>query len=684
MFSITRVTAIAPDSEVHAELRYSPATACAKTLILLALSLGAQGAAAVRAAEVEFADMSLKQLMALEVFTAASLLPTEYSLAPGTVYSFNRADFARLGVRRLDDLLQFVPGIQLNQYRKRHRSIWARGVLDRYNDKLVLMVDGVRMRHLYYNHFSLGDELALEKVERVEIVMGPASSLYGANAFGGVISVTTRSLGATPALEGTLETADNSRLKGSLLYNSEAAQLFGSFVSQDAPFRRDRTSFIGGETLQPLEESYGNLFLKFRPLEGLTLSLDYQQSDTPFLFIPSTQDAFVEQRPLTVAARFEHGDLALGRIESSLYYTQDRAREYEIEQNGRRLAYLEHQDATLAGAALTGFRRLFDDHVLALGLSWQHEQADDTGFVRYLGFDGRFLDAPLRGSLLSDPDVSNDDFALFVQNVWRVAPQLGLTLGGRYDSYDAFGDHFNYRAALVYTPDNRQVWKLMYGTAHRTPSLREYLKVLEGTDFVAPVPRPEYIRSLELGFLYQWDRANLGLTLFRNEIDDYIHEVPASDSADEYYTNSAAPWKLQGVEALVQLRLDHRLHLRLGGAYLDAHQERGSGRLPYLADWSASTNLSYNYQGGHRAGISLIYSNTRPDTAPEGAARSGASTLLNLHADGPLAGDLSYAVGVDNLLDIRVQDPAADFGNLYNTQRPGREIWARLEWRPGI
>ncbi|MFT5816407.1 MAG: outer membrane receptor for ferrienterochelin and colicins [Psychroserpens sp.] len=69
--------------------------------------------------------------------------------------------------------------MQLNQYRKRHQSVWAIGMLDRYNNKMVLMVDGVRFRHLYYGYFSLGDNFPLEKIEKVEVIMRPASSLYG-------------------------------------------------------------------------------------------------------------------------------------------------------------------------------------------------------------------------------------------------------------------------------------------------------------------------------------------------------------------------------------------------------------------------------------------------------------------------------------------------------------------------
>jgi outer membrane receptor for ferrienterochelin and colicins len=59
----------------------------------------------VIAAETGFADMSLKELMALDTFEAASLLPTQISKAPGTVYSFSRDDFSRYGVRRVDELL---------------------------------------------------------------------------------------------------------------------------------------------------------------------------------------------------------------------------------------------------------------------------------------------------------------------------------------------------------------------------------------------------------------------------------------------------------------------------------------------------------------------------------------------------------------------------------------------------
>jgi outer membrane receptor for ferrienterochelin and colicins len=626
----------------------------------------------------EFAELSLKDLTEMEVFSSASLLPTEQTKAPGTVYSFSREDFVRLGVRRVDDLLAYVPGFQLAQNRKRHRSIWARGLVDRFNDKLVLMVDGVRRQHVYYGNFSLGDNFPLEKIEKVEIILGPASTLYGANAFGGIISVTTRNFAKKQQIQATAEGGDNDRGKGTLLYNSERLQAFGSYLTQNAPFHEDRKSFIGSRTLQPLDENDTNLFLKAAPLEGLTLSVDYYRNNNPFLFIPSTQDAFIEEDVLTLSALYEKGDLEHGKIQANFYYTWDNTREYEIENLRRTLGYNERQDAVMAGSTITGFKRLFDDHTLALGLNWMHTEAIDMDFERRFYFSKGFLNPPETGSLLTDPNVGNDDYAVFIQDVWNLHPQLDLTLGGRFDHFEEFGSHFNYRAALVYTPTERQTVKVLYGTAIRTPTFREYLKVLE-TDFVPPVPDPERIKSVELGYLYQWDRANLNITLFNNQVDDYIYEVPTPDHKDEYFANSKDPWEMRGAEALLQYRPTEKLDLRFSGSYLYA-ENPAIGDLPYLSAWAGNFSLNYNYLEDHRLGFALNYQSERADTNSVAYDDPGDFLVANLFGSGRINRNLSYAYGVDNVFDSRIYDPAADFGRQHNTERSGREIWGRITW----
>ncbi|MGH1460779.1 MAG: TonB-dependent receptor plug domain-containing protein [Neptuniibacter sp.] len=625
----------------------------------------------------DFTELSLRELVEMEVFTSASLVPTQTKKAPGTVYILQRDDFERFGVRRLDDLLAFIPGLQMNQYRKRHRSVWARGLIERYNDKMVLMVDGIRMRHLYYGHFSLGDNLPLELVEKVEVILGPASSLYGANAFGGIISITTRNFAKQTELEVTAEIADNNKGKSTFLYNSPELQIFASLLNQDAPFRTDRKSFIGSDVLQPLDEEFRNLHIKAQPLPGLTLNLIYNKHETPFLNIPSTQDAFVQEDFLSVAATYEQGEIETGRIESKFYYQDDQAREYEVEQITRALGYEEYQDATIAGTSIT-YLKGFGEHTLALGGGWQYEKAEQTNFERSFHFRNGFLNPTETGNLLNKPGISNNDWALFIQDVWQLDPQFSLTLGGRYDHFNSFGGYFNYRVAAVYTPDDRNTWKAQYGTAIRTPTFREYLKVLEGTTFVPPEVAAEEIRSFELGYQYQWEQANLSLNLFHNDLENYISEVPTPDMADEYFANISHTISMYGADLLFNIKPTDAVNLSFALAYLQS--DSATGELPYLASWSSSLNLDYRYHPDHMFGVSLVHNGNRADTNSFTDDNADAFVITNLFGSGQLTPQLSYRLGVDNLFDERIYDPASDFGSQHNNERSEREIWFSLKW----
>ncbi|BFM14210.1 hypothetical protein R50073_03930 [Maricurvus nonylphenolicus] len=656
-----------------------PAVAC-----FLALCVGSviESVAAEQASsDTELAEMSLQELLAVDVFTAANLLPTQTSKAPGTVYQFTEKDFKRFGVRRLDDLLQFVPGMQVNQYRKRHRTIWARGLLDRYNDKLLLLVDGVRQQHLYYGHFALGDNFPLERIEKVEVIMGPASSLYGANAFGGIISVTTKAFSDQPRLDISMELGDNQRRKVSALYNRDNVQAFGSYLEQDAPFRDDRKSFIGNDVLQPLDEDYQSISIKARPIEGLTLKADYSKSETPFLFIPPTQDAFVEEEFLSLSAHFTSGDLDSGKYELLAYYQDDDGREFEKEQVTQSLGYEEFQDATMMGISLTGFKKI-NSHTLALGTSWNREEADHTNFQRWFSFSSGFLTPPVTGDLLREPDISNDNYAVFVQDVWEINPVLTATLGARYDQFDQFDNYGNYRGALVYSSDIKHTWKLLYGTAIRTPSFREYLKVLEGTSFQAPVPDAESIESLEFSYIYKDAVKSINVTVFKNNFDDFIREVPTPDNADEYFANSSATLRLQGAEVLLGIQPVERVHLRLSASYVDS-DSRELGSLPYIANWTGSFKAEYEITASHRLGLSVIYNSHKDDNnGIDDDAENFAIT--NLYGSGEISPSLSYRFGIDNLFDDKEFDPAADFGGQHNTERSEREVWVGLTWTPSF
>lgn len=654
----------------------------ARVMVALLLSAVTSLAAAGEARLGQLADMNFEELVEMDVFTAANLLPTQASKAPGTVYSFTTADFRRFGVRRVDDLLQYVPGMQLSQHRKRHQSIWARGVLQRYNDKFVLLVDGVRQQQLYYGHFSLGDQFPLEQIEKVEVILGPASSLYGANAYSGLISITTKQFSRTPELTTTLEAGNHDRQKLSATYNSERVQAFASYLDQEAPFASNRRSFIGGDTFQPLDEEYQNLYLKMRLAPGLTGKLEYRNSETPFLFIPDTQNAFVDGEFWSAALNYEVGDLDSGRLEATLFYQQENIREYELVQWTDALGFEEWQDATMAGATVTGLKR-WGDHTLALGASWRYESADDTHYHRYYHYRLGLLQDQESADLLREPGLTNQDYAVFLQDVWTLSDSLNLTWGLRYDQFEQFDDHVNYRLAFNYSHSPLHSWKLMYGTAIRTPTLREYQKVMEGTSFVPPIPDPERFESLELGYYLNAGRYRAALTAYNNRLAKFIYQWPTPDGVDEYFINGADRYRLYGVDMLLDVWLTDRLATRITAGYVDSNSEIG-GSHPYIAHWSGSIVTTYQLSPRHELGVALVYNSKRDDLNLFPEDNSSEFVLTNLYISGEVNPRLSYRAGIENLLDEKVLDPAADYGNQYNSEKARRQLWIEITWKPGF
>jgi outer membrane receptor for ferrienterochelin and colicin len=301
-------------------------------------------------------------------------------------------------------------------------------------------------------------------------------------------------------------------------------------------------------------------------------------------------------------------------------------------------------------------------------------------YIRNFRYDTGFVDPPWTGNLLSEPDISTDDYAVFVQDIWSINSKLDLTLGARYNEFEKFGGHSNYRAALVYSPEVQQTWKLLYGTAIRTPTYREYLKVLEGS-FVAPIPEPERIQSFELVYLYQWQNSSISLAAYHNDVKDFIREVRTPDGEDEYFANARNELQINGLDALYEYSVRDDLHLRLNVSYIDTDVIGGMDE-PYLAEWMAGFNLNYAYYDDHSAGFSVVYNSERQDTNDVAEDDPDAFAILNLFGSGIITSELSYRFGIDNVLDELVYDPAADFSHGYNTERTEREFWLQLQWAP--
>ena len=120
---------------------------------------------------VDLLNLSLEELLNVKV-TSTTKSSLEIRQAPGVVRVFTRTDIVRLGFTTLRDVLRQIPGIQVIEYRTGHQTIWVRGVQSRYNNKVLLLIDGVPMHDSYYGHFDIDESLALDVARQTHAPVG--------------------------------------------------------------------------------------------------------------------------------------------------------------------------------------------------------------------------------------------------------------------------------------------------------------------------------------------------------------------------------------------------------------------------------------------------------------------------------------------------------------------------------
>ncbi len=191
----------------------------------------------------DLAEASLEELMNLEVYSASKHMQ-KAAEAPSSVTVITADDIRLYGYRTLADILRSVRSFYVT-YDRNYSYIGVRG-LDRpgdYSTRVLLLIDGHRLNDNIYDQAMVGSEfpLDIDLIERVEIVRGPASSLYGANAFFGVINVITRKGGELKGLEVSSQAASLATYQGRISYGGQVRDLefllSGSFMGSQGHTR---------------------------------------------------------------------------------------------------------------------------------------------------------------------------------------------------------------------------------------------------------------------------------------------------------------------------------------------------------------------------------------------------------------------------------------------------------------
>ena len=490
-------------------------------------------------ARQDLTELSLEQLLDVEV-VSASRSAQKASDAPSAVTVLRGEDFRAYGWRTLAEALNSVRGFLTTNGRE-YAYVAVRGFATPgdFNSRLLLMIDGIRTNAPIFDQAFVGQEfpLDLDLIERIEIVRGPGSMVYGGNAFFGVINVITKT---GKALDGT-----------------ELGAAAGSFGTRAARLSHGRQLDNGADMLLSVsglnssgqalyfpelgqaspgtdEERARRLFARYRQGEfQITALASKREHARPSGSYGSVfDDARNRDRDETLLldARYQSPLTDMALISGRVFYGQSEWRGQYLNDNAGPPFDLdkERAEGRWAGAEAQLHYSGWRGHRLLLGLDFQknlrqHQFAEDAPPSLRCTATGNVSDPCLEDRR------SSYRLGVYAQDDLALAENLSLHLGLRHDRSDVADGQWSQRLGLIWRADAENVVKLLYGTAFRAPNVYErFYAYLAADPFIAnPDLKAETIKTYEAvweRYLGAALRVTAGINV--NRVDNWIIQMP--------------------------------------------------------------------------------------------------------------------------------------------------------------
>ena len=559
-----------------------------------------------------------------------------------------------------------------------------------YGGRILITVDGHRLNDPIYDTAASGTDFLLDVdlIERVEVIRGPGSSLYGNNAFFGVINVITRRGRDLNGAElsgsaGSFDTYTGRVSYGNNFTNGVELMVSGSLYDSagDRRLRYPEFSAVNRGVAEDMDGGWARNLFASVSWTGLSLEGGYVSRQKTWPTAAYASDAaktiFNDPRFHTVDERgfanlkFQHAFESGWEATARVYYDHYRFEgQYPYDYLDPLQPVFLNRDvgqSESVGAELQLSRSFLEKHRLTAGAE-----------VRYdFQLDQKNFDVQPPTTYL-DANESASFFSLFAQDEFQVFRQLILNAGIRYDHFTTFGDAVNPRAALIYHPWEPTSFKFLYGQAFRAPNAYENF-YQSTTNKRNPGLGPENIRSYELVYEQQVGRHWRGsASLFYNDIQDLIgyRRDPADD---RYYFDNVDAVVAQGGE------------LEVEGRWAQGWSGRASYTFTRTED-SAGRRLSNSPEHLGKLSLSVPLWQDKVFASAELQAMSGRDTVRGGRVGGvwlanatlfsrQLVKGLEVSASVYNLFHQPYRDPAADDFTQDSIQQDGRTFRVKLTYR---
>ncbi|MDH0030567.1 MULTISPECIES: ligand-gated channel protein [unclassified Acinetobacter] len=624
-----------------------------------------------------------------KIVVTASGFEQDIKKAAASISVLTQEEINKKAYRDVTDALKDVPGVVVTGGGS-SSDISIRGMGSAYT---VIMVDGkkINTRSVRPNSDNSGIEQGwlpnIGAIERIEVIRGPMSGLYGSDAMGGVINIITKKTGNEWQGSIKLDTTLQEDSRSGNMYQSNV-YLSGPLIANLLSFKanglfsqREEDEIYGGYNKQKIRA--GGAALSLTPNDDHTVEMEYQRS--------------IQNRDATVGKTIS--PVQTGRNPPVNSLTDYYRTEYNLTHRGQIGAvethsYIQREEndnpSRNMEAVNTTFNTLnkinLNQHSLSFGGMYLKEELDDKGNQLSLGG--------------ATPISSLDRYswALFAEDAWNIVDDFTLTSSLRLDKDEKFGDHWSPKVYGVWGLNDHWVIKGGVSTGYKTPALRATVAEWgqatgggqsKGVIVGNPELKPEKSINYEVSFNWDnLDNLNAGLTLFNSEFKDKITEIRTCQGASG---SLSCDWlgekfdfvslrenvdkaNMRGAEATLGWKVLPNVNLSANYTFTDTEQKSGVNKGKPLnempkhmfnttADWEISDQFSSWGRVNYRSKTSDYLSRTAM------AKGKPAYTLVDVGLNYKPTQNIAIAAGVYNLFDKEIDTETYSYvldGRRYN------------------
>ena len=651
----------------------------------------------------------------LDVHATSELLTTNIQLkspqvadyTPGMVSIYFGNDLECLGIRTLAQALKHVPGVELTID---HSGIWQtvmRGFSRTFSyGNFKFLLNNVPLNKVFWIN-SL-PHMPISQIDRIEVIKGPMSVMYGEFAMSGIVNIVTKNRSAIreninqiySSAEsgnyfsggGIFHFAKDNKIEMGISIAHSTSNNDSIHSGIDRAFLLGDTTYAPGKTNEKTAFTSGVVNFRYDKLQVQAFGFFHEQGDF-FGFdqrLPPYKDRIVyRDYQMGISANYDIHfspsvylkwllDFQKQQLKGNdIYYKAGLSEQLYFDLAYEDRIFYTEIDLFWKWGEMRGAPR----NTLFLGWSYSKSTLGDTWFEsNFNPYDPN----PHKGADelgLDDKHRTIHNFT--IQDMFKITPKLSATASIRYEHYSDLSEYFIPRLAMVYRLNKSHIIKVQYSSAFRPPTLDEmYGKIspLAGNSELIPETKDTY----ELGYIFRERDMDsiIHLTAFYSNLDDVI-------VLEDRKRKNNGNYVLKGLEMEYSQKFFHHIECSTGLSYVNAMDRKYNEKLPESTDFMGNINTKYAIPEQFSLALSYRYvgKKHREDSdmrQPLASYQTLNFTLSTYNLMGKIDG-LTLRLGVSNILDDDMKYPSL----LYNNNptypgdfpRSGRLFWVMAKYQ---